>query len=528
MERFFNAEGPIQPDIHYYVPMLERFHSHQITALIEQRKYFLMHAARQTGKTSCLLAYMRYLNAQGKYKCLYVNIEGAQSAREDIGYAMKAICERMASRAQSMLGDDLPARLLTSGAVNLDSPASALEELLSKWAAGSDKPLVLLIDEADALIGDALISLLRQLRAGYDLRPQNFPQSVLLCGVRDIKDYRIHGTKEIITGGSAFNIKAESLTMSNFSEAEVRFLYQQHTITTGQQFEDAIYAQVMEYTGGQPWLVNALAYDICFREEVGRNRSTLITTQMFADAKERLIYSRRTHIDQLIDKLKEPRVQRVIEPILAGEVETANFLPDDIEYVAAMGLIEQKIGGELIIPNQIYREVIPRELAWIIQPTILQQAVWYIDERGALLMEKMLIAFQDFFRENSEIWLKKTEYTEYAPQIILQAFLQRVVNGGGEINREYALGSRRLDLLVKWKLPDATIQKEVIELKILRGNMTRTLAEALPQTADYMDKSGVSHGNLLIFDRTPGKTWDEKVFIREETVNGKVITVYGM
>ena len=145
-----------------------------------------------------------------------------------------------------------------------------------------------------------------------------------------------------------------------------------------------------------------------------------------------------------------------------------------------------------------------------------------------LLMEKMLIAFQDFFRENSEIWLKKTEYTEYAPQIILQAFLQRVVNGGGEINREYALGSRRLDLLVKWKLPDMTIQKEVIELKILRGNMVRTLAEALPQTADYMDKSGVIHGSLLIFDRTPGKSWDEKVFIREETVNGKLITVYGM
>ena len=527
MERFFNCEGPIKPEWHYYVPMLVRFHSHEVTALIEQGKYFLMHAARQTGKTSCLLAYMRYLNAGGKFHCVYSNVEAAQGYRDDVTQGMMAIARAIANDARDWTGDLVPQQLLKE-IIAAGTDVSVFGDLLQRWAATCTKPIVLLLDEVDALVGDTLITLLRELRAGYNKRPQAFPQSVLLCGVRDIKDYRIHGTKEIITGGSAFNIKAESLTMKNFSEAEVRFLYNQHTLTTGQQFAEAIFAQVMEYTGGQPWLVNALAYDICFREPEGRDRTKIITPQMFAEAKERLIYSRRTHLDQLIDKLKEPRVQRVIEPILAGEVETANFLPDDIEYVASLGMIEQNIGGDIIIPNQIYREVIPRELAWIIQPTILQQSAWYIDGSGVLLMEKMLIAFQDFFRENSEIWLKKTEYTEYAPQIILQAFLQRVVNGGGEINREYALGSRRLDLLVKWKLPDKTIQKEVIELKILRGNLERTLAEALPQTADYMDKSGVSHGNLLIFDRTSGKSWDEKIFIRQETVNGKVIAVYGM
>ena len=78
-----------------------------------------------------------------------------------------------------------------------------------------------MFDEIDALVGDTLISMLRQLRAGYEERPKRFPISVILCGIRDVKDYRIHSSnKEIITGGSAFNIKAESLRLGDFSREE--------------------------------------------------------------------------------------------------------------------------------------------------------------------------------------------------------------------------------------------------------------------------------------------------------------------
>ena len=529
MERFFNAEGPIKPDIHYYVPMLERFHSHQITALIEQQKYFLMHAARQTGKTSCLLAYMRFLNAEGKYKCLYTNVESGQASRDNVAEAMRAIMSNLAKDALLQIGDPVPQKLIREGLVDINAPTNGMNNLLSLWAAQSEKPIVLLLDEVDALVGDSLISLLRQIRAGYSNRPETFPQSIILCGVRDIQDYRIHGTKEVITGGSAFNIKAESLTMSNFSEAEVRFLYHQHTLATGQQFEDAIYAQVMEYTGGQPWMVNALAYDVCFREDAGKNRSTLINVQMFADAKERLIYSRRTHLDQLIDKLKEPRVQRVIEPMLVGS--TLTFIDeDDVQYLIDLGLIIRDNTG-LRIANAIYREVIPRELNRILQinldSRVEQPPVWYLDSAGNIDERRMLTSFQEFFRENADIWLKMTNYEEAAPQLLLQAYLQRVINGGGRVQREYALGRGRADLLVEWRHPDYQ-QKIVIELKIKYNSLEKTLQDGLAQTAEYMERCGVSHGNLLIFDRTPGKSWDEKIFIREETVNGKTITIYGM
>ncbi len=91
------------------------------------------------------------------------------------------------------------------------------------WSAASPKPLVLLIDEVDALVGDTLISVLRQLRSQYDRRPHRFPQSVVLCGGRDVRDYQIYSSRAgaHVKGGSAFNIKAESLRLGDFAEAEV-------------------------------------------------------------------------------------------------------------------------------------------------------------------------------------------------------------------------------------------------------------------------------------------------------------------
>ena len=148
---------------------------------------------------------------------------------------------------------------------------------MTRWAAASPKPLVLLIDEIDALIGDALLSVLRQLRAGYDLRPEGFPQSVVLCGVRDVRDYRIHSSSAnaTIAGGSAFNIKAQSLRLGDFSQDEVQALLGQHTDETGQVFTPDALATIWTQTQGQPWLVNALADQTCFRDGAADRRDPI-------------------------------------------------------------------------------------------------------------------------------------------------------------------------------------------------------------------------------------------------------------
>ena len=228
--RKFNTEGPVVAADHYFIPPLQRVNLGEVPELVRDKRYLVLHAPRQTGKTSLPLALRDLLNSgvEGAYRCVYVNVEGAQAAREDVARAIRAIMSRMASRARR-LGDEFPHGvwpdiLATSG------PDDALGELLTRWSLADGRPLVLLIDEIDVLIGDALISVLRQLRAGYDERPSGCPQSIVLCGVRDVRDYRIRSgsRNEEIAGGSAFNVKAASVCLGDFTETEVRALLAQH------------------------------------------------------------------------------------------------------------------------------------------------------------------------------------------------------------------------------------------------------------------------------------------------------------
>ena len=532
--RFFNTEGPVNCDDHYCLPSFERLDVDEILHLIDRKKYFVLHAPRQTGKTSCLLALMDYLNKRDKYRCLYVNVEAAQAAREDVKRGIKAIVSELGSRADIFLEDGYPYSIWPD-VFKETGEDNALNEVLTKWAMNNPKPLILLIDEIDSLVGDTLISVLRQLRSGYDKRPARFPQSIILCGVRDVRDYRIHSDRQktIITGGSAFNIKAKSLRLGNFSQKEVEILYAQHTDETGQIFEQGCMDLVMELTGGQPWLVNALGYESCFDMKKARERSIPITTTIMEEAKENIILRRDTHLDQLADKLKEDRVRRVIESLLAGEKITMGFKGDDVSYVYDLGLVTRGKNGEINIANGIYREIIPRELSWDIQMGIYQKTAWYVNEDNTLNMEKLMVNFQEFFRENSEAWIERFDYKEAGPQLLLQAFLQRIVNSGGRVDREYGFGAKRTDIFVSWPLDETRgfygpVQKIVIELKILYKSLEKTIEEGLRQTNGYMDKCGSEQGHLVIFDRKPDKSWDKKIFRKEEEFEGRKIIVWGM
>lgn len=525
--RFFNTAGPVNPEDHYCLPPLERFHLDDVLSLIQQKKYFVLHAPRQTGKTSALQALMMYLNTQGDYRCVYMNVEAGQAAREDVGAAMQAIRSELSINARQVLNDSFVDDIWDE-ALSKSGPYGVFGEVLTRWAAHDPKPLVVLIDEIDALIGDTLLAVLRQLRAGYTRRPSHFPQCMILCGVRDVRDYRIHSlqSQSMVAGGSAFNVRAESLRLGDFSRVEVEALLQQHMEMTGQLFMPDAITQVWELTQGQPWLVNALGYETCFRHHSGRDRSQAITLAAVNAGKETLILRRETHLDQLADKLQEPRVQRVIEPILVGTGQPEVLPVDDLDYVRDLGLI--RADGGLQIANPIYREIIPRQLLYSTEATIAQETVWYVRaEDGHLDMEQLLTAFQFFFREHSEHWVERFQYKEAGPQLLLQAFLQRIVNSGGRIEREYGLGRMRTDLLVIWPY-DGGEQRAVIELKLRHRDLEQTVASGLEQTWAYIDRCGADEGHLVIFDRTAGKAWEDKLFHRQETFNGHTIDVWGM
>ena len=146
--------------------------------------------------------------------------------------------------------------------------------------------------------------------------------------------------------------------------------------------------------------------------------------------------------------------------------------------------------------------------------------------RGQLDLPRLLTAFQEFYRQNSEHWLDRYDYKEAGPQLLLQAFLQRIVNGGGRIEREYGLGLGRTDLLVIWPWKETT-SRFVIECKVLRQGLESTIRDGVEQTAGYMDRCGAEAGHLVIFDRGTGR-WADKVFRQRKACGDVAVEVWGM
>ena len=221
-------------------------------------------------------------------------------------------------------------------------------------------------------------------------------------------------------------------------------------------------------------------------------------------------------------------MRRVIEPLLSGSHARESILIDDIQYVRDVGLLA--LDRPLRIANPVYREVIPRELTYTTQEAVIHHdPAWYVGEDGSLRVDSLLAGFQGFFREHSEHWVERFQYKEAGPQLLLQAFLQRVVNSGGRIEREYGLGRMRTDLLIVWPLPGVGVQqKTVIECKVLHGGLDETLRAGLRQTRAYMDRCGAAEGHLVIFDRSEGTPREDKLYRRLESDGGAPVTVWGM
>jgi len=400
-------------------------------------------------------------------------------------------------------------------------PRSQLYSFLSLWAQKNSKPLVLFFDEADSIQNNLFLSVLHQLRSGFEHRPSGFPQSIALVGLRDVRDYKIRIRPESKSLGksSPFNIKSESFTMSNFTEEEVASLYQQHTGETGQRFSEEATQKAFELTGGQPWLVNALATQVVDKI-LRRDYSVPVTVEHILQAKEELILRRDTHLDSLIDKLREERVKRVLIPVLTGEYTDFDPIEDDIMYVKDLGLIRND-RGRVEIANPIYNEVIPRALIWAHQQMMYVEESWYIKPDGKLDMESLLKGFQKFFRRHAESWVERFDYKEAGPQLLLQAYLQRVINTGGTIEREFAVGSGRADLCVEYQG-----EMHALEFKLYYDSYTEP--EGLEQLARYLDRLGLKRGYLVIFDRRKTKSWEEKLYWKEVEYEGKRIAVVGM
>ena len=522
MEKFFNTAGPCNPTKHYMLPAIERLPG--IARLIAREQYFAIHAARQSGKTTLLQALVDDINARGERVALYFTVESVQ-AYPDPHDGIFKIVEGMRSDLLAHPNFSELVRDPSSPIPKLlpQQPDLGVKQFLTMLAQKAGKPLVVFFDEVDGLTEGTAVTFLRELRNGYVTRNKiPFPSSVAIVGMMDIRDMkaRVRPHSETLGSKSPFNVIAEDFTLRNFTEDEVRTLYAQHTEATGQVFEPEAVKSAMEWSGGQPWLVNALASECVDKIHDGRYDEPITAADIEA-AKEAIIRRRDTHVDSLMDRLREPRVRRVMEPVILGNQLTDLSVNDeDYRFVQDLGLLKE-VNGALVPSNRMYAEIIGRYLSHDEQTRMVQSVheIPWATPNG-LDMPGLMAAFQAFWRENSGADRRAYEYGEATPHLVLMAFLQRVTNGNGHIIREMALGSGRLDLCVEFKG-----KRYAIEVKTSKNFAGE---RSYAQLAGYLDKLHLPEGWMAIFDVGTSKSWEEKLYSRDLEFNGKTIHLIGL
>ncbi|KJJ86100.1 ATPase domain protein, prokaryote domain protein [Candidatus Omnitrophus magneticus] len=516
-KRYFNTTGFCMPERHYMVDPLRN--QKIIFDLIEKTQYFTIHAPRQTGKTTLLHELAHRLNKEGNYISVVFSVESAgyRSITEET--ANLKIINSLYESCELFISKELWPKK------SLADEKCSLQTYLNNWAGSQKKPIVLLLDEIDSLYDDVLVSVLRQLRNGFQGRPKHFPSTIALVGLRDVREYKtkVRPSEVSLGSGSPFNIKAESILLGTWTKEEIAELYSQHTKDTGQIFSKKVIDRIYELTGGQPWLVNAVANEIV--EKILKSDYTKkITLAHAEEAKENLIARRDTHLDSLLDKLKEPRVKNIVSAIINGDSLVYDNFNDDLRYVIDLGII-RKEKYDIIFSNEIYREIIPRVLNFSMQENIREEGMtsWYLKPDGKLDMDKLLKAFQKFYRRNSEHWLERFDYKEAGHGLLLMAFLQRVINGGGRIDREMAVGRGRTDLTIEF-----AGETFVLELKLKRDSDSKE--DGLDQISRYLDTLGMTKGYLILFEIKPSSIipWETRVKWEDVTHQNKKITIVEM
>jgi hypothetical protein len=431
------------------------------------------------------------LTQSGRFAAVVLSCEAGAAHSHDPDKAEEAILASWSHSVQFRLPAELQPPPPPAGS------GARMGRYLAEWCRTCPRPVVLLLDEIDALQDEALISVLRQLRNGYNDRPRGFPWSLALVGLRDVRDYKVaSGGSERLNTASPFNIKARSLTLGNFTREDVFALLRQHTNATGQVFAPEALELVFDLTQGQPWLVNSLAI-ICV-EELVPDVARPVTVEEVRRAKEILIERQETHLDSLAEKLREPRVRAIIEPILAGT--TLGDLPqDDLRYVQDLGLTRLRNGHTAEIANPIYREIIPTVLSSTARFSLPAQRPNWLRADGRLDEAALLEAFLKFWRQHGQPLLATAHYHEVAAQLVTMAWLSRVANSGGWLEREYAIGSGRIDLCLR-RGPDVL----ALEMKVWRDGRPDPLAEGLEQLDEYLAGLGLASGWLVLFDQRSG------------------------
>jgi hypothetical protein len=478
--KIFNTTGPCEPEKHYMLPVLPRLPD--VQDMITNDNYFILHAPRQSGKTTFLKALTDKINSDGqKYaiKCSLANLKKITDEEKAMTKIVSQLNMAMKASNVSVIKEKFRTYNTLLGTDDADIKVRIL---LNQLCLDLDKPLVVFFDEADLLAGSGLLTFLAQIRDGFNDRDNlgnKFPSSLALIGMRNIRDYLASDHPEASGQhlASPFIIVAEKMTLANFTQDEIGQLYGQHTEATGQIFQNDAIERAWHWTEGQPWLVNALARQTV-QINLKNNYSVTITGKHIDLSAEDIIKRRDSHIDSLLERLREVRVRRVMEAVITGKTRLSKYVTeDDEQYVQDLGLLK-KTEESFLPANPIYQEVIIRTLSkryereFNEEVTLANKNRWI--QGPKLNISALLKSFQDYWRRNSEALEDPNGYSEALALLVANAFFQRLLNGGVQLlQREYALGKDRLDLCAFFKGQYYPVELKIKSSKSLPQSITQ-------------------------------------------------------
>jgi len=489
--REFNITGSIIPEEHYYVDLKPALK--ELMAIVEKKKYFVINRPRQFGKTTTLNFLAQRLQAAGEYAPALISFEDF-TQQPDITEA------EFYSEISQLIDEELE----LSG----DDPAQTTVEISRRriffnWLRKicQSRKLVLLIDEIDAAPETVVIGFLAGLRKMYlqrsrpATRGKPAPHAVILAGVHDIKNLKARYRDETQTIGSAspFNI-AIDYELSAFSLKDIRQYYLQHTAATGQEFEDKVISRVHEVTNGHPWLVSVLAKLLV--EKIVPNRKHRIRLDHAERAVQELLATPNPNFDSLFKNARNADLFPIVLDLLTGRSREYNILAKNISLGVKYGIFAAK-EQQLILANPIYAQALYKHFKEEFEGTGLNDLVAgqrSPERNGHLDFRRVLDKFQAFMKAKGAAVSKHRDFHEATGQLLLLSYLDLLVNGKGWTFKEPQSGEGRIDVVCCYGR-----QKEVVELKLWYGE--RRYAAGLSQLAKYLDREGLDHGYLFVFDR---------------------------
>ena len=497
--RKFSSYGPVDTAIHYYVPR-QALIDDAVRHLIGEDPtrgghYITVWAPRQRGKSWIMNRALWQLRSDPRYAgfdVLKINLEHLKMTPDVVRIAQvitREISEKLA----------LPVLELQQ-----------LDDFYTIFKRGVlQKPLILILDEFDALVPQAISGLVSVFRNIYNTRREQPDKATAE------KDYLLHGMALIgvrgVLGldnprGSPFNVQ-RSLQIPNLTFDEVAAMFQWYEHESGQAVEAAVIERVYTELRGQPGLTSWFGELLT---ETYNKKEAAITLRDFeiVEATASSLLPNANIINIISKANEQPHRELLIELFQTEEKVAFKYDDPSINFLYMNGVIDEEVVGETAFYVRFPCPFIQKRLFNHFAREIFHDSGTlyppFTNLSGILtatgLQIKNLLRLYEQYVQKNHTWLFKDAPRRVDLRLYeavyhfnlfmwLERFLQRP---GGRVYPEFPTGNGQIDLIIRYQG-----QVYGLELKSFTSNFDYHLA--LQQAARYARKLQLTTITVVFF-----------------------------